>query len=252
MSRAPPRSPQKPQTQPRTPVAGSSRSRNGSPLTVGPSTPRARTKSIPKTPTERATIRTPDDRSVPPAKLNLSIREAIALKRAEAKKVPKVAGENLESLEDALPATGNNKGDEEVFDLGRWSVRETIERARSTGDHSNIVEPRSPPLMPWLKGSLNLSSRSLPCIPSALFEIHLGITPDPLKSVTTEPPIGAPSDQSKRGAKRNAPSWFEAQDLHILKAWNNDIVEIQHEISLFGSLKIVDVSQLIQVLIQFW
>jgi hypothetical protein len=28
----------------------------------------------------------------------------------------------------------------------------------------------------------------------------------------------------------------------MLKAWNNDIVEIQHEISLFGSLKTVDVS----------
>jgi hypothetical protein len=46
----------------------------------------------------------------------------------------------------------------------------------------------------------------------------------------------------KRGGKRDAPAWFEAQDLHILKAWNNDIIEIQHEISLFGSLKTVDVS----------
>jgi hypothetical protein len=93
-----------------------------------------------------------------------------------------------------------------------------------------------------IQGSLNLATRSLPCIPSALFEVHLGITPDPLKSVPNEPilPPSAPADVPRRG-KRDNPAWFEAQDLQVLKVWNNDIQEIQHEISLFGSLKTVDV-----------
>lgn len=91
-------------------------------------------------------------------------------------------------------------------------------------------------------GVVNLSARSLPCIPSALFDIHLGITPDPLKSVPSEPVL-PPSDAlpARRGAKRDNPNWFEAQDLTTLKIWSNDIVEIQHEISLFGSLKVFDV-----------
>jgi hypothetical protein len=96
----------------------------------------------------------------------------------------------------------------------------------------------------WNTGSVNLSTRALPCIPSALFDIHLGITPDSLKSVEKEPPVGAgkeTSDVPRKGG-RAAPAWFETQDLTILKAWNNEIQEIQHEISLFGSLKIVDVS----------
>lgn len=92
-----------------------------------------------------------------------------------------------------------------------------------------------------LKGSLNLATRSLPCLPSILFEIHLGLTPDPLKSVPNEPPY--PASESKPGRRRggDTPAWFEAQDLTVLKVWNNDIQEIQHEISLFGSLKTVDV-----------
>jgi hypothetical protein len=84
----------------------------------------------------------------------------------------------------------------------------------------------------------------LPCLPTALFEIHLGITPDPLKSVPTEPSIGTTADTpatTRRGGRNDGPSWFEANDLTVLKAWNNEIVEIQPEISLFGSLKTVDV-----------
>jgi len=90
------------------------------------------------------------------------------------------------------------------------------------------------------KGSLNLATRDLPCLPSALFEIHLGLTPDPLKSVPNEPVLPASEPKpSRRGASK--PSWFEAQDLTVLKAWKNEIQEIQHEISLFGSLKTIDV-----------
>ncbi|KAG6917509.1 hypothetical protein DXG01_002256 [Tephrocybe rancida] len=155
----------------------------------------------------------------------LSIKEAIALRRAEAKKAQsKVNTNDFISLEDASPVPVPKKEEEDI--LGRWPVRETIERARSTG-------------------TLNLATRSLPCIPSALFEIHLGITPDPLKSVPDEPklPPSDTSDVPRRKGRGDNPAWFEAQDLHILKIWNNEIVEIQHEISLFGSLKTLDLHQ---------
>ncbi|RXW22601.1 hypothetical protein EST38_g3239 [Candolleomyces aberdarensis] len=157
----------------------------------------------------------------------LSIKEAIALKRAETKKTQERAAkgslDSMGTLEDALPA--NTQPAEEDADLlGRLPLRETIEKARSTG-------------------SLNIATRSLPCLPSALFEIHLSITPDPLKSVENEPKLPPAEEQpvGRRGGRRDAaPAWFEAQDLTVLKAWNNEITEIQHEISFFGSLKTVD------------
>src|ERR1700722_3149192 len=121
----------------RTPTTPTSRSRTASPLTIGPATPRARTKSVPKSPSRSATRKTPPP-DVPLPKIQLSIREAIALKRAEAKKsLPKAAPGGLdgfENLEDASPVSVNTKADDDVIDLGRWSVRETIERARNTGD----------------------------------------------------------------------------------------------------------------------
>ncbi|KIJ66849.1 hypothetical protein HYDPIDRAFT_174179 [Hydnomerulius pinastri MD-312] len=197
-----------------------------------PSTPRARTKSIPKSPSK--SIRRPPPEEEPPVpKAPLSIKEAIALKRAEAKKTAtktSFSGGGLgfdpfDNLEDATPGISpTKKEDDENLDLGRWSVKETIERARSTG-------------------SINLASRSLPCLPSALFEIHLGVKPDVLKSVPQEPPMAASDAPGKRPGQRDGPAWFEAQDLQVLKAWNNEIIEIQHEISLFGSLKTVDLHQ---------
>lgn len=96
-------------------------------------------------------------------------------------------------------------------------------------------------------GAVNLASRALPCLPSALFEIHLGIKPEPLKLVPIEPSIttGTVDDVSasrRRGGNPSSPSWYEAQDLGVLKAWSNEILEIQPEISMFGSLKTIDVS----------
>ncbi|KAJ3876255.1 L domain-like protein [Lentinula edodes] len=183
---------------------------------------RARTKSATgrSTPSKSAVK---DDS--PPAVPTLSVKEAIALKRAEAKKAQERALNaslnDLSSLEDAIPSISGAVVEEEDA-LGRWSVRETIERGRSSG-------------------VVNLTARSLPCIPSALFEIHLGITPDPLKSVPNEPNL-PPSDTvpARRGGKRDNPAWFEAHDLTTLKVWSNDIAEIQHEISMFGSLKVLD------------
>ena len=88
------------------------------------------------------------------------------------------------------------------------------------------------------KGSLNIASRGLPCIPSVLFELHLSVTPDRLASVPEEPPL--PEKPSRR-ATSNSATWYDQQDLTFLRARNNQIVEIQHEISLFGSLKTIDV-----------
>ncbi|KAL1745853.1 hypothetical protein HDZ31DRAFT_35493 [Schizophyllum fasciatum] len=224
----------------------------GTPVSPGPATKtasgnglvapssRARTISKPASPVKATNPRSPTPgKSVTPkrvasptkraeslqkeasgsSKPQLSIREQIALKRAEVKKAQRsVAASPSETLEDAVP-DAPPPVEEDI--LGRLSLRETIERARSTG-------------------SLNIVARSLPCIPSALFEIHLGLTPAPLKSVPEEPPLplalprkGKPADQE--------PAWFEGQDLQVLKAFNNDIIEIQPELSLFGSLKVLDI-----------
>ncbi|KAG9315174.1 hypothetical protein JVU11DRAFT_4300 [Chiua virens] len=221
-------------------VPPTSRSRAPSPCKpsasaiASPSTPRVRTKSIPKSPSKATRRAPPGEEAIPvtPKVPPLSVKEAIALKRAEAKKAaakPVVSGGNgfdsFDSLEDTIPSSSPIKKEvDDNADLGRWSVKEAIDRARSTG-------------------SINLSSRSLPCLPSALFEIHLGVKPDSLKSVTEEPSIGSSDSPGKRSGQRGGPAWFEAQDLQVLKAWNNEIVEIQHEISLFGSLKTVDLHQ---------
>ncbi|KAG0696215.1 hypothetical protein DFH29DRAFT_213137 [Suillus ampliporus] len=55
-----------------------------------------------------------------------------------------------------------------------------------------------------------------------------------MESVASEPPISSSADVST-SSKR-----FEARDLCVLKAWNHEIVEIRHKISLFGSLKTLD------------
>ncbi|KAJ7103474.1 hypothetical protein B0H15DRAFT_812381 [Mycena belliarum] len=152
----------------------------------------------------------------------LSIKEAIALKRAAAKKAQTGAApsplDDISTLEDAIPNAPPPPEDDDP--LGRPTLRETIERAKSTG-------------------SINLSTRSLQCIPSALFDIHLGITPEPLKSVPSEPSL-PPAPETGRRKPTASPAWFEIQDLEVLKAWGNEIAEIQPEISLFGSLKSID------------
>ncbi|TFK82114.1 hypothetical protein K466DRAFT_648134 [Polyporus arcularius HHB13444] len=198
-----------------------------SPTLRAPPTPTLRTQKSAQNLRSRTPVKSPARKTQPlppeddaPPKPQLSIREQIALKRAEVKKVaksPVVA--KFEGLEDASPQAFSQSV--EHVDLGRWSIKETIERGRSSG-------------------AINLSSRDLPCIPSALFEIHLGITPEPLKSAPVEPPIGSSGANARQTSNQNGPSWYEAQDLEILKAWSNEIQEIQPEISMFGSLKIID------------
>ncbi|KZV66330.1 hypothetical protein PENSPDRAFT_585458 [Peniophora sp. CONT] len=163
----------------------------------------------------------PAEPAAPPAEppARLSLKEQIALKRAEAKKAQQKSGPVAEGewagLEEAAPDTFGKPPPEE--ELGRWSIRETIERAR-------------------MIGQVNLATRELKCLPSALFEIHLGITPEKLALVPDEPPL---PERVRKGSTQDT-TWFEQQDLAILKAWSNEIVEIHPEIALFGSLKIID------------
>jgi hypothetical protein len=108
-----------------------------------------RTKSVPKSPSK--TIRRPppveDEPLVP--KAPLSIKEVIALKRAEAKKAASASSSgtsfgksagfgDFEDLKDGDPIEAK-RNDEETLELGRWSVKETIERARSIGEWMYFV-----------------------------------------------------------------------------------------------------------------
>ncbi|KAF8257222.1 hypothetical protein EI94DRAFT_1632919 [Lactarius quietus] len=217
------RVPKSPSTRTRT-ISSNARSSGSSPVQPSPSpSDRVRTKSTTKAPPRtRATEEQPP---APPKAPPLSVKEAIALKRAEAKKAmaaQKTTAMPVSSvgIVDAAPSTLGG-GAENDDDLGRLSVRETIQRARSSG-------------------SLNLASRDLPCLPSALFELHLSVTPDKLASVPEEPPL--PEKPSRR-ATSNSTTWYDQQDLTFLRARNNQIVEIQHEISLFGSLKTIDLQR---------
>lgn len=56
-----------------------------------------------------------------------------------------------------------------------------------------------------------------------------------------EPPL--PENDSTGARKRavEGVNWYDARDLEVIKAWSNKIVELQPELSLFGSLKTLDV-----------
>lgn len=73
--------------------------------------------------------------------------------------------------------------------------------------------------MPCL-GNLNLMSRQLASLPTSLFTIHLGVTPALLSHESSS--AKSLADDSPTGVNR-----WEAMDLTILKAGDNDIVELQ-------------------------
>ncbi len=84
-----------------------------------------------KSPARKTQPLPPEDDA--PPKPQLSIREQIALKRAEVKKVTKSpVAANFEGLGDASPQAFKQPVEHDV-DLGRWSIKETIERGRSSG-----------------------------------------------------------------------------------------------------------------------
>lgn len=173
------------------------------------------------------------------------MKEAIALKRAEAKKATAAqknfatrgdsSAGGIDNTSQTISGTLTAEGD----DLGRLSIRDTIERARSSGVYqyaSPLTYHCADPFTAYLQGSLNIASRDLLCLPSALFEIHLSITPEKLASAPDEPPLSVIPNKSS-----DPTTWYEQRDLTFLRARNNQIVEIQTEISLFGSLKTIDV-----------
>jgi len=69
-------------------------------------------------------------------KPSLSLKEVIAQRRAEARKL-KSSSPTLDCLpllgDDPSSVVQSKSQKEDLDDLGRWSLRETIERARSTG-----------------------------------------------------------------------------------------------------------------------
>lgn len=76
-----------------------------------------------------------------PPKPALSLKEVIAQKRAEARKLKPTSpalGELPVLGDDVGVATRSGPQEEDTDDLGRWSLRETIERARSTGSSAGI------------------------------------------------------------------------------------------------------------------
>ena len=107
---------------------------------VTPTTTPSKGRTQPATPIKRSTTPSKPPASAlpreppPPA---LSIKEAIALRRAEAKKAQDKGNSSgphdFISLDDPSPSVAIKLEDEDI--LGRWPVRETIERARSTGDY---------------------------------------------------------------------------------------------------------------------
>jgi hypothetical protein len=94
-------------------------------------------------------------------------------------------------------------------------------------------------------GSIVLTSRELTRIPSYLFESHLSLTPEPLPNSPPEVVEPEVPTKIKRSTKT---TWYEQADLTSLKVWDNAIIELQPELSLFGSLKVLDVSMSMGIL----
>lgn len=86
---------------------------------------------------------------------------------------------------------------------------------------------------------INLAARDLTRLPTYLFESHLSVTPEPL--LDSPPEVEEPEPVGK-AKKSKGTAWYEQVDLTALKAPDNLIVELQPELALFGSLKIIDVS----------
>lgn len=148
MSRIPQRSPLKKPQPPASPLSSSSNAKPRQKTLSIPSSPspslRARKSQTalktPKSPSPSRPRRNSPELDESPGKQRptLSIREQIALKRAEIKKSTPTGpspgvDSPFEGLEDADPHTVNKPSEDDPNDLGRWSVRETIERARTTG-----------------------------------------------------------------------------------------------------------------------
>ena len=54
--------------------------------------------------------------------------------------------------------------------------------------------------------------------------------------------LDPPESPTRKQLKKNHNAWYDAHDLEVLKARLNEIVELQPELALFGSMKTLDVS----------
>ena len=133
-----PRVPKSPVARPRTISTNAKPSQSFS-AQVTPERPR--TKSVPKPPPR---FRTKEPEQATPSRTPaMSMKEAISLKRAEAKKATAaqrtLSEQDVSSggcIDDTSPNTWVDTVDGD--DVGRLSVRETIERARNSGVHQWI------------------------------------------------------------------------------------------------------------------
>ncbi|KZP00402.1 L domain-like protein [Calocera viscosa TUFC12733] len=144
----------------------------------------------------------------------LSLKEQIAQRRAMVRDQATKATVTKPLDAEWADGRGFSGKKEEVDILGRSSMLVDITRARTSG-------------------KLDLSFRSLPCLPYALFNLHLGMEP----SFPTPPP----RDPTEKEVKQ--PSFYECIDLVSLRARDNMIEEIQEEISYFVSLKVLDLNR---------
>ena len=128
-----PRVPKSPVTRPHT---ISTSSKPSQPFSTQATPERPRTKSVPKPPPR---FRTQEpEQAIPSRTPAMTMKEAIALKRIEAKKattLQRIPSEHDGSSGGGIDGTSPNtwRVDTVDDDLGRLSVRETIERARSSG-----------------------------------------------------------------------------------------------------------------------
>ena len=70
------------------------------------------------------------------------MKEVIAQKRAEARKLKSTSPALSDSpvlVDDPELVVPNKPQEEDTDDLGRWSLRETVERARGTGSSTDIL-----------------------------------------------------------------------------------------------------------------
>ncbi|KZV94745.1 hypothetical protein EXIGLDRAFT_834828 [Exidia glandulosa HHB12029] len=132
-----------------------------------------------------------------------SIREQIALKRAEA---AKRAQQQKQQPHSPIAVDGVELA------LDSRPVDDVIRRGQQTGQ-------------------VNLTARQLTAVPVYLFECHLGIIPDSMQ---------AEAAARSSSAKSNGTPLYHARDLTILKLANNEIPSIPPEISLFGAITVLD------------
>lgn len=87
-----------------------------------------------------------------------------------------------------------------------------------------------------------MTGRDLICLPPEIWEAHFGQTPKALASVRNYHPLPKSTGLAARKREEAPVSWFEQAELEVLRASQNEIIELQEEMYMFTSLKILEVS----------